>query len=240
MRELQKRLSLIQTSLDEIDALIITHEHHDHIAGIKAISAAYNIPIITNYTTAEAIVEALDTCPRFKIFTTGEPFEINDLTINTFSIQHDSIDPIALTLTSNTHTIGICTDLGFVTKTVIHKLKKCNLLLVEANHYPEAVLASSRPDSYKKRVLGRLGHLSNEACAQLLLEVADDTLSQVYLAHLSSECNCPTKALSTMHSFLSPRGIELSIDIAPQATIAKLYTFEDRSTKPMKNAVLLP
>jgi len=223
MKELEKRLTLIGSSLSEIDAILITHEHHDHIAGIKTITSNYNIPIIANYLTAEAIVEALDTCPHFKIFTTGEPFSFKNVEIDTFSVQHDGVEPIAFTLHTGTHKIGICTDLGFVTKTVIHKLKMCHLLLIEANHHPESVLASARPDSYKKRVLGRLGHLSNAACAQLLSEVAHSGLSQVYLAHLSSECNSHERALSTMHSFLNPIGIHLTIDIAFQEKAAKEY-----------------
>jgi phosphoribosyl 1,2-cyclic phosphodiesterase len=222
MKELQKRLALIGSSLSDIDAVIITHEHHDHIAGIKTLTSNYKIPVIANYLTAEAIVEAIDTCPQFKIFTTGEPFSFKNIEIDTFSVQHDGVEPIALTLHTGSHKIGICTDLGFVTKTVIHKLKGCHVLLIEANHYPEAVLASPRPDSYKKRVLGRLGHLSNTACAELLSEVAHSDLSQVYLAHLSSECNCPKKALACMHDFLKPRGIPLTIDIAPQEMGAKV------------------
>lgn len=221
MKELQKRLCLLGSSLSEIDALLITHEHHDHIAGIKTLTANYNIPVITNYLTAEAIVEPLDTCPHFKIFTTGEPFSFKNIEVSTFSIQHDGVEPIAMTLHTGTHKVGICTDLGFVTKTVIHKLKMCNILLIEANHHPESVLASARPEAYKKRVLGRLGHLSNQACAELLAEVAHQDLRQVYLAHLSSECNSPERALSTIETFLHPRGIHLSLDIAPQTTPGK-------------------
>jgi len=224
MKELQKRLSAVGCSLSDIDAIIVTHEHHDHISGIKTLASNYSIPVIANYLTAEAIVEALDSCPHFKIFTTGEPFSFKNLEIETFSIQHDGVEPIALTIHTGTHKIGLCTDLGFVTKTVIHKLKLCQLLLIEANHHPESVLMSSRPDSYKKRVLGRLGHLSNQACAELLAEIAHTDLSQVYLAHLSSECNTHERALTTMHSFLQPRGINLAIDIAPQESPAKEFS----------------
>lgn len=221
MRELQRRLSSIDVSLDAIDAILITHEHHDHIAGLKTLTNALNIPILANYLTAEAIVEAIGECPQFKIFTTGEPFTFKELKIHPFSVQHDGIEPIGLSITSGTTKVGVCTDIGFVTKSVLHHLSNCTALLIEANHQIDFVHACSRPDSYKRRVLSRLGHLSNQGCAEALLHLAHNDLQQVYLAHLSSECNRPEVALKSIRSVLEPQGIRLEIDIALQENRSK-------------------
>lgn len=225
MRETQKRLSQIGATLTDIDAIIVTHEHHDHIAGIKTITSTYPIPILANYQTAESIVETIDDCPQFKIFTTGEPFEFQDVEIHPFSILHDAIEPIALTINTGTHSLGICTDIGFMTKTVLSKLKNCNALVLEANHQPDFVLSSPRPDAYKKRVLSRLGHLSNQACAEALAEIAHPQLKNVYLAHLSSECNSKEKARHVIGELLESRNISLSLDIALQEVVSKEIIF---------------
>ncbi len=226
MKSIQERLAAIGRDIQSIDAIIISHEHHDHICGLKAITTKYNIPVIANFDTAEAIVEAMggDWCPKFHIFTTGEPFEWKDVEITPFSVQHDGVDPVAFSLTTHGKKISLCTDLGFATTSVKHHLKNSNILYVEANHKPEMVHASSRPESYKKRVLGRTGHLSNEDCARVIADTAHDLLESVYLAHLSSECNSEYVAKETVTSFLNSHAIALPIEIAYQETHSKVTT----------------
>ena len=219
-KALTDRLHVLNVPIESIDAMIVTHEHHDHIAGIKTIALRHHIPIIANYTTAEAIVEAIGECPTFIIFTTGEPFEFRGMHIHPFSVQHDGIDPVALTFMTEGKKIGVCTDLGFVTGSVRHHLRDCHILYVEANHEPTMVHASSRPDIYKRRVLSRTGHLSNEAAAHLIADVAHPSLSHIYLAHLSSECNTHETARSVVSSFLTAHGITIPIDIAYQDRVS--------------------
>ena len=108
---------------------------------------------------------------NLRFFPTGETFEFGDLEIHPFSIQHDTIDPVAFTIRTETLKLGFCTDLGFVTSLVQTQLMNCDYLYVEANHQPSMVYASSRPMIYKQRVLSRSGHLSNEACGNLLAHV---------------------------------------------------------------------
>jgi len=218
----KKKLEEINVDLKEIQAIVISHEHTDHIDGLKTLAFRYGLPVFANSDTAKGIYSALGQCPKFKIFTTGEKFTIGDIDIHPFSIQHDTADPVAFTLKANGFKIGICTDLGFPTTLVRSHLKECDYLMVEANHEPSMVYASSRPQIYKQRVLGRSGHLSNEECAILLSEVIDENLKHIHLAHLSQECNAEATALEVVKKKIGDR---VEITIAPQHKIGKPIYF---------------
>jgi phosphoribosyl 1,2-cyclic phosphodiesterase len=220
-KQLDARLSLLHTSIDSIKGIVITHEHHDHIAGLKTLALKYGIPVLANYLTASAIARELHDCPHFKIFTTCEPFEFQGIEFFPFSVQHDGVDPVGFTMSLSGKKIGLCTDLGFATSLVRHSLQGCDIILVEANHKEEMVLSCNRPEIYKKRVLSRSGHLSNEDCLHLLLDVMHDNLKTVYLAHLSSECNHPEVALETIKEGFLNHGIHhASIFVAKQNSIS--------------------
>jgi len=222
---IQTRLSELNVDLADIDAILITHEHMDHILGLKTLAFKKGIPILANHETAKGIVETFHDCPKFKIFSTGETFEFGDLEIHPFSIQHDTIDPVAFTIRTDNLKLGFCTDLGFVTSLVQRELTDCDYLYVEANHQPSMVYASSRPLVYKQRVLSRSGHLSNEACGNLLAQVYHSQLKHVHLAHLSSECNSPETALQIIRGILEEKGIKLEMCIAPQDQISRSILF---------------
>lgn len=219
------KLAEISVDIADIDAIIITHEHTDHIQGLKVLAFRMGIPIFANQETAKGIVEYLSDCPKFKIFSTGESFEFGDLEIHPFSIPHDTLDPVAFTIKANGHKLGFCTDLGFVTSLVRNHLVNCDYLYVEANHEPDMVMASPRPMIYKQRVLSRSGHLSNGACGELLAHVAHSNLKHVHLAHLSSECNSPETALSVIRGILEKHGISLDMCVASQDCISKAIHF---------------
>ena len=219
------KLQEINVDLADIDAILISHEHGDHIAGLRVLAYKMGIPILANNETAKGIVETFHDCPKFKIFSTGETFEFGDLEIHPFSIQHDTLDPVAFTVRTGALKLGFCTDLGFVTSLVQNQLKECDYLYLEANHQISMVHASPRPMVYKQRVLGRSGHLSNEACGQLLSQVHHPKLKHVHLAHLSSECNTPETALNVIKGILNEKGIDIEMCVAPQTSISKPIHF---------------
>jgi phosphoribosyl 1,2-cyclic phosphodiesterase len=219
----KKKLGEIGVSLEEIQAIVITHDHVDHIDGLKTLAFRYKIPVYANSATAKGIYAALGECPQFKIFTTGESFNCGEIDIHPFSVQHDTADPVAFTFRTPGLKIGICTDLGFPSTLVRAHLRDCNYLMIEANHEPSMVHASSRPPIYKQRVLGRSGHLSNESCATLLEEIMGDQLKHIHLAHLSQECNTPQRALEVVKKKI---GEHVEITIAPQQQIGKHVFFE--------------
>jgi phosphoribosyl 1,2-cyclic phosphodiesterase len=224
-KAIKARLAEINVDIEDIDAILITHEHTDHIQGLKVLAYKMGIPVFANHETAKGIVETFHDCPKFKIFSTGETFEYGDLEIHPFSIQHDTLDPVAFTIRTGGLKLGFCTDLGFATSLVQTQLKECDYLYLEANHQPSMVHASPRPMVYKQRVLSRSGHLSNEGCGNLLANVFCPQLKGVQLAHLSSECNTPETAIRVVKEILQNNGIDLDICTAPQERISKPVFF---------------
>lgn len=195
-----ERLQVIGVDATEIAAIMITHEHIDHIRGLATFSKKYGVPICANSDTAAAIESYFGVSFKFKIFTTGERFSFGDIDFLPFSVQHDAVDPVAFVVWVEGLKLGICADLGFVTPSVKKHLAYCDYLYIEANHEPSMVHASARPLVYKQRVLGRLGHLSNEQCAELVRDIYHPQLRHIHLAHLSSECNAPLRALERVQS----------------------------------------
>jgi len=222
-RATEKKLAEIGVSIDEIEAILITHEHSDHIQGLKTLALKKQIPVLANAPTARAISHILHDCPQFKIFTTGESFQFGGINIHPFSIQHDSVEPVGFTLSFDHLKLAICTDLGFATSLVRHQLKNCDHLFVESNHEPYMVHACPRPPVYKQRVLSRNGHLSNEECAALVKEVMHPNLKSIQLAHLSKECNNPAKALEHVSKVIQEHSIKLSV--ASQEAIGEVISF---------------
>jgi phosphoribosyl 1,2-cyclic phosphodiesterase len=215
------KLTEIGVDISEIDAIFVTHDHGDHIAGLKPLISKYSIPVFANQETAKGIIDQLDIIPKFKIFSTGEPFEFRGIEVMPFSIPHDTLDPVAFTIHCSNYKWGICADLGYATSHVKHQLRGCDYLYLEANHQVDMVHACARPDVYKRRVLGKNGHLSNEACGHLLAEIAHPKLKHVHLAHLSSECNTPETALKNVSEILDQHGIVLEMSIAHQDQVSR-------------------
>lgn len=223
----KEALAAIGVEITDIDAVLVSHEHGDHIRGLKVLAFRHGIPVLANHETAKAIVESLGGCPKFKIFSTGESFQFADLEIHPFSIQHDAADPVAFTIRWSDLKLGFCTDLGFVSSLVSAHLQDCDYLYVEANHEPSMVHASPRPMVYKQRVLSRSGHLSNAACGQLLNAVFHSGLKHVHLAHLSSECNAPEVALKVVSEHLHSAGNTVELSVAHQSQLSRAISFEE-------------
>lgn len=232
-KNLKERLADINVEIEQIDAVLITHEHADHIKGLEMVVKKLGIPVFCNGDTAKALCQMISERPKFKIFCTGEPFTYADIKIHPFSIQHDTVDPVAFTFEFGATKVGVCTDLGFATKLVAMHLKGCHYLYLEANHDEEMVHACSRPLLYKQRVLSRQGHLSNTAAGELLVEIYNDQLKHVYLAHLSSECNTENEALSTVQNILAKNNLTVSLSVAkPHQVSEPIFFSNENLTKP--------
>ena len=218
MRQIKLRLNSIGIELDEIDAVITTHEHSDHTHAIKLL----NIP---TYVASATVHLWKDTVKHLELFESDCAFSINDLFITPFSVPHDAIDPVGFTLEcSRGYKLGIVTDIGSVTSLVKERLRGSNVLLLEYNHDEEILQYSHYPWDLKQRIKGRLGHLSNTQGSELLHELCHDGLKHVILGHLSQVNNKPEVAFKSASKILKRNGAEseIKISVAPRKTVGEV------------------
>jgi phosphoribosyl 1,2-cyclic phosphodiesterase len=194
-REIERRLERIGVRAGDLDALVITHEHRDHVSGVGPLSRRYRLPVYLNRATFANLPEQVGRLADYVEFSTGRSFSVADLTIHPFSLSHDAADPVGLTLVNGESKVGICTDLGKATRLVHHHLQECRLLLLEANHDVEMLTRGPYSWALKQRIRSTSGHLSNEEACELFTRVVGETLEQVILAHLSEVNNRPERAL---------------------------------------------
>ena len=212
--EIERRLNSKGLYPEDLDAILVSHEHTDHIQGVGVLSRRFNLPVYMSSKTEKAAVSQLGTVRVIKNFECGSPFTIKDLFIHPFSISHDAKDPSGFTVNQNGTKIGIATDLGIATSMVKEHLKGCSLLILEANHDEDMLINGPYPWPIKQRIKGRTGHLSNEASKNLLKELQHDRLKYVTLAHLSQTNNTPQKALSEVSRAITRCNAQL--DVATQ------------------------
>ncbi len=212
--EIQKRLSLLGQAPEHLKAIIITHEHSDHVKGAGILSRRFDIPVYITPKTYAACPH-LGKIDQLHFFECGTAFALADLKVVPFSISHDARDPSGLTLTFQQKKIGIATDLGIATGLVKEHLKNCQVIYIESNHDPEMLINGSYPWHLKQRIKSRTGHLSNMDTRNLLSEIldqeGDQALTHVILAHLSEENNCPHKAAAEVVKGLNGSKIALSV-----------------------------
>jgi len=235
-RQIRMRLASIGRTPENLTAILITHEHSDHIAGLLGIADKFHIPVYCNRDTQDATIwsfkekwskktnlalEAGDTFKSkidWRLFATGDGFELNDLFVETFSIPHDAQDPVGFLLRTARGNIGFVTDLGHVTRLVLDRIRPANVLVLESNHDVKMLQECPRRSwPLKQRILGRHGHLSNVDAAEAAAQVMSAGLKHLYLAHLSRECNKPELAQHVMAEQLHHIGAtHVRLRLAPQ------------------------
>ena len=186
----------------DINGILITHEHSDHIQGLGVFSRKYGIPMYATWATIEAIgtIKSLGNIDSslFKIVRPDEIFQLGDITINPMRISHDAADPVAYRFSSGGKNMAVCTDLGCYNDYTIDCLMGMDAMLLEANHDIRMLEQGPYPYPLKRRILGELGHLSNEASGRLLASVLNDTIRKIFLGHLSLENNYPDLAFESV------------------------------------------
>ena len=208
--EIQRRLTARGLAPEQLDAIIVTHEHSDHIKGVGILSRRYQLPVYINQKTEKASPE-LGKLHAIRPFECGTAFNINKLVIHPFSISHDAGDPSGFTIGQNGTTIAIATDLGIATLMVKEHLKRCALLIIEANHDPQMLETGPYPWPLKQRIQSRVGHLSNADSKKLLNDLQHDKLQHVILAHLSEINNTPQKAIAEVTKALTRCRAQLTV-----------------------------
>jgi phosphoribosyl 1,2-cyclic phosphodiesterase len=213
MRELSKRLASIGEDLTKIDAILITHEHSDHVSGLPVLARNKNVraAIYMTHRTAPAIDWGESrTQPRLEPFQAGMSFQIGDIEVQSFSVPHDAIDPIGFCFEAQGVRIGVAVDLGYIPESIKYHLRRMDLLMLEANHDLDMLKVGPYPWVVKQRVLSRTGHLSNHAVSEYLSdpEGFDGRARYLVLAHLSQENNNPDLARLSAEEALNRRPAE--------------------------------
>ena len=203
-RELLRRMALVGEAAAGIEAILITHEHSDLVAGLNVLAKRLKVPVyMTGATHQEYRRHARDSAgnrvklERLETFEAGRTFAIGDVTVTPFTIPHDAVDPVGFTFRSEGIKVGVCTDLGYMPASVKHHLHGCHVLMIESNHDLEMLRGGPYPWAVKQRVMSRVGHLSNDALADFLTTDYDRGAEYVVLAHLSEQNNHPEIARMT-------------------------------------------
>ncbi len=224
-RETLARLAAIGERADAFDAAVISHEHSDHVNGLRGLSNHLRIPVFLSAATKAAISWAAE-LKQVDIFTPGRKFCVGDIEITPFSIPHDAQDPVAFTLETQGLKIGIVTDLGYVPEIVRQHVRGCHFLVFESNHDLEMLRVGPYPWHIKQRVMGRQGHLSNNATGEFLTSDYDGSAAVLVLAHLSEQNNHPEIArLSAVEALERRPNGRPELHLASQSTPTKVFQF---------------
>ena len=177
-------------SLDKVKAVFISHEHHDHMVGLKVLSKKQSIPGVFSQKTYAALHKKIK--PEFfSYFEENKAYEIDDIKVVPFAKQHDAADPFSFVVEIEGKTIGVMTDLGIVTEDVGEQIAKCQALFLETNYDERLLVTSSYPFYLKQRITSNVGHLSNHQAKEAVLKYGNENLSHIFLSHISAENNEP-------------------------------------------------
>jgi len=211
LRELTRRLARAGSSPEMLDAVFITHEHGDHAGCVLSLAAKHRVPVYTSRGTWRAIGHP-DFDPQLLRFTRdGETLALGDIELQPFAVPHDAQEPLQLRCSDGQRRLGLITDIGSLTPSVVQHLQGCHALLLECNHDEAMLRASSYPASLKRRILGTHGHLSNASAAELLAQCLHPGLRTVVAAHLSERNNSPALAAAALAEILACQAGEIPV-----------------------------
>lgn len=188
-REAEKRMARLGVAASSLTAILITHEHADHMAGVRVMARKYGLPVYATPGTAGCLPE--DVAPHVREFNCHAPFAIQDIEVTPFPVPHDAREPSQFVFSDGQHRLGLLTDVGHVTPLIESILDACDGLLLEANHDMTMLEQGEYPDYLKRRVAGRLGHLNNVQSASLLEKIDTSKLQHIMAMHISEKNNHP-------------------------------------------------
>jgi phosphoribosyl 1,2-cyclic phosphodiesterase len=193
-RETERRLARLGRAGAELDAIVITHEHSDHVGGLGACARRFNIPVWMTTGTFAALSRQTGELPHVRLFDPQEAFEVGDIRVEPFPVPHDAREPCQFVFTDGDERLGFLTDVGMSTPAIEAMLSGCTALVLECNHDRTMLRDGPYPPALKARIAGDHGHLDNDAAARLLAKLDRSRLTQVVAAHLSQKNNTPARA----------------------------------------------
>lgn len=226
-KEVKTRLAECGVDISEVSAVLFTHDHSDHCKGVGTFHRRLpEVPLVANGDTADAIARQTGVNDGWTLFENGEPFEIGDISVTSFSISHDAADPVGYLLEAGGSSLFVGTDMGIVTANVRMAFSRATCAVLESNHDPMLLEQSSRPVSLKQRIRGRTGHLSNEDAALLVKETNPSCLKTILLGHISSECNSPSLAKRAFVDVLEEiNRTDITLSVLEQSRPGDLFEF---------------
>ena len=233
-KELERRMESIELNPRDISAILITHEHGDHIKGAGVLSRRYGIPIYASSGTWEAASKKLGKIEKDFERTIKKQWQLGDFKITSFPIPHDAADPVGYVINDGEVNFGLATDIGYINDELYDHLRDLDCILLEANHDIDLLREGSYPGMLKRRIRGNEGHLSNDETAELLPELLKSNKKSscpvVLLSHLSAENNRPELAYLTVKNSVCSAGYKLGKDLilkcAPRDEASEIYNIE--------------
>lgn len=201
-RELEMRLAQLGLAASQLSAIVVTHEHNDHIAGVGAVARKYKLPVWLSHGSYSAGQRRLGELPVRHILNCHEPFTIGELQLHPYPVPHDAREPCQFVIGDGAGRLGILTDTGRSTQHIEQSLSGCDALILECNHDPQMLADGPYPPALQARVGGSLGHLSNAQAAQLLTRLEVGHLQHLVAAHISEKNNLPALAAAALSGAL--------------------------------------
>ena len=223
-REMSKRMRMASIDENTLKALVISHDHSDHVKGAGVICRKYNIPLFINKISYRVVQKRLGKISKLNFIKNGNPFRLGNLTIEPFSSPHDSASSSCFRIEDNTtgRSLAVLTDLGYPTKLIVEKIRSVSTIILESNHDIQKLINGRYPWRLKQRIKSKRGHLSNKQAAELIQQILHKELRNIILAHLSEENNEAKLAYDTMSRVLSENDSKCSLTIADQYTPTKI------------------
>ena len=219
-RRITQSLAALSLTLDDLDGILITHEHIDHVRALGTLQKKHAVPLYASFGTAAALDYP---APYLHAFAADETFAIKDLQIRSFRTSHDAKESVGYRIESSDGSLAVLTDTGFITDDAHDAALGADMLLLESNHDVIMLKNGDYPYYLKQRILGECGHLSNEAAAEFAVECVRAGTSDILLAHLSDENNSPQLAEYTVGRALQSSGLSVRLAAAPRDTISEVH-----------------
>lgn len=218
-KKITEALTSINVDVSKIDAILVTHEHIDHVQSLGFLSKKYDIPVFANSNTWDAMPKQKEKVKfeNQKFFVNSESFKIGDLKIHPFDIPHDAANPCGFNIFNDNTKISVATDIGHITENIMENLKNSSFILLESNYEPEVLKYCSYPYQLKRRIDGPDGHLSNVSAGKVVANLMNYGVNHVTLGHLSRESNFPELAYKTVMSELISQHFkegDINLDVA--------------------------
>lgn len=209
MKKIEVLMKEREVAGDRVDAILVTHEHSDHIKGLGAFARKYRLPVYANEKTWGAMLRTVGELPdeQRKILPTDGVMEIADLRVESYAISHDAAEPVGYCFYADGVKLSLATDLGYVSDKVMSRLHNSDVIVLESNHDIDMLRMGRYPWNIKRRILGDTGHLSNEAAGEALCSLLSGSTRRVYLGHLSQEHNLMDLAKLTVNTILEDNGV---------------------------------